>query len=380
MKLVDELPTPCLLIDNARLGKNLARMQQLASGAKLRPHTKTHKMIELARRQIDLGASGLTVAKSSEAEVFVKAGFDDVRVAYTVVNQDALQCMARLSRAARVSFCVDTIEGARQASAVLSAIGVTLDVLIEIDIGYGRCGVRWDDPNLAIFARQIDELPGLRLTGILTHEGHAYTPEPDGFRRVMAEARDRMLDVAVHLSVADLAAPDQFEISMGSTPSMSVFENRTHKGFQITEIRPGNYVFNDMTQVALGVAPLSHCALTVLATVVSRHRHASGTERFFVDAGHKILTSDSAPGRTDYGCMLYNPKSRVAHPHARLTGLSEEHGWGEVRGGGTFAVGDRVQIVPNHACVVVNTQDHAYLVERGEVVYTYSVDARGCVT
>ena len=379
MKQVEDLATPCLLVDNARLEDNLVQMQAVADGARLRPHTKTHKMVALARRQRASGASGLTVAKVAEAEVFVRAGFKDVRVAYTVVGESALERLAKLSQMARVSFCVDTVEGAYLASAALSAAGVTLDVLIEIDVGHGRCGIRWDNPSLVALARKVHELPGLRLAGILTHEGHAYAVGQGAFRCAMEDARDRMLQVAARLSEADLAAPGHFEISMGSTPSMSVFENRSYGGFQITEIRPGNYVFNDMTQVALGVAPLSRCALTVLATVVSRHRRASGTEHFFVDAGRKVLTSDLAPGRSDYGCILYNPKARVAHPHARLTGLSEEHGWGRVRGGSTFEVGDRVQIVPNHACVVVNTQDHAYLVEQGEVVDTYGVDARGCV-
>ena len=380
MTLVDELPTPCLIIDHLRLEKNLAEMQARASTAQLRPHTKTHKMIALARRQEGLGAKGITVAKVGEAEVFVKAGFKDVRIAYTVVGSQQVDLMARLSRQARISFCVDTLDGARAAGGRLASQGTQLDVLLEIDAGYGRCGIRWDSPELMEFARQMADLPGLYLCGILTHEGNAYTRGEAAVRQVMETTRDRMLQVAGRLHEAGLAQPGQFEVSIGSTPSMRLFDNRTIDGFSITEIRPGNYVFNDMMQVTLGICRLQKCALTVLSTVVSKRRSSAGTEKFFLDAGRKILTSDTAPGRQDYGCLLYNARARVGHPHARLTGLSEEHGWGQVRGGTTFTVGDRVEIVPNHACTAVNTQDKAYVVQNGQVVDTWMVDARGCVT
>ena len=378
MILVDELPTPCLIIDQGRLEKNLAHMQAKAASATLRPHTKTHKMIALAQRQVALGAKGLTVAKVGEAKVFVDAGFDDIRVAYTVVGRDKLDQLVRLSKRARVSFCVDSLEGARAASEHLA--GTDMDVFLEIDAGYGRCGVQWDSPDLVDFARAVSEMSGLNLCGILTHEGNAYTKGQDAIRRVMAETRNRMLNVAGRLRSAQLAVPGTFEVSIGSTPSMSVFQNYTADGFTITEIRPGNYVFNDMTQVVLGVCSLQQCALTVLTTVISHRRTVAGTERFFLDAGRKVFTSDLAPGSQDYGCLLYNSRARVRHPHARVTGLSEEHGWGEVRGGTTFTVGDRVQVIPNHACVAVNTQDQVYVVAGDEVVDTWAVDARGCVT
>ena len=170
-----------------------------------------------------------------------------------------------------------------------------------------------------------------------------------------------------------------FAISMGSTPSAHCFENETADEEHITEIRPGNYVFHDMTQVNLGVCNLHACALTVLTTVIAHHRDQGGTERFFLDAGRKVFTSDRAPLWDDYGRLLYHARNMVPHPHARLVGLSEEHGWGAVAGGSTFAVGDRVRVVPNHACVVVNTQDEAHLVRGDEVVDTWTVNARGRV-
>ena len=380
MTPIERLPTPSLLIDQARLDANLADMKARVSGVRLRPHVKTHKMIAVAKRQGEAGAEGLTVAKVSEAAVFVAAGFRDVRIAYTVVGRQKLDQLIHLSKQARVSFCVDTIEGAKAASERLDASETNLDVLLEIDAGYGRCGIGWDHPGLVDLAKAIHGMPGLNLCGILTHEGNAYIEGLNAIRSVMEETRHRMLDVACTLHEAGLCRSGEFEISIGSTPSMRVFENHTTNGFSITEVRPGNYVFNDMTQVALGVCDLQQCALTVLTTVTSQHRSRAGTVKFFVDAGRKVLTSDVAPGRQGFGCVLYNAKARVGHPHARLLNLSEEHGWGTVHGGATFEVGDRVQVVPNHACVVVNTQTVAHVIDGGQVVDSWPVDARGCVT
>ena len=389
MPTLDAVPTPCLVIEQRRLTANLERMQARAAGegAQLRPHTKTHKMVALARRQLALGARGVTVAKVDEAEVFVQAGVEDVRVAYTVVGRDKFEKMASLSARARLSYCVDSMEAARQASACFAARGVSLDVLLEIDAGFHRCGIAWDSRHLVTFARAVAALSGLRLAGVLTHEGHAYGPPKAGeeqqqaLRRVMAETAERMLRVAARLGEAGVsgATSGRFEISIGSTPSMSVFENRERQGWRITEVRPGNYVFHDMTQVDLGVCSLQACALSVLTTVVSKHRSAMGTERFFLDAGRKVFTSDTAPSSPGYGRILYNPAVMVPHPHARLVALSEEHGWAQVPGGATFEVGDRVRVVPNHACVAVNTQDEAFLVDGDEVVDTWRVDARGRV-
>jgi D-serine deaminase-like pyridoxal phosphate-dependent protein len=157
------------------------------------------------------------------------------------------------------------------------------------------------------------------------------------------------------------------------------FENAERSEFRVTEIRPGNYVYHDATQVAIGSATWDECALTALATVVSRHRNADGSERVFLDAGKKVFTSDRTPGSGTFGTLLWNPRVMEPLPHARLVGLSEEHGWVSVPGGSTLAVGDRVRIVPAHACVAVNTQDQVFVVEGERVVEAWGVDARGRV-
>lgn len=410
--LVSSLPSPVVLIEESRLLRNLDDMAERAGteGVALRPHTKTHKSVDLARMQLDRGASGITVAKVGEAEVFAAAGFDDIRLAYVTLGADKWNRLMKLEDdGVRISFCVDTPEGARAVAAHYSKKGRSARVLLEIDAGYHRCGMRWDAPGLAAFARELEETDGLELVGILTHAGNAYYgPQQEGesradaLRRAAVAERDRMLDVAVRLAEvgvipaprapagADTSATAEdasgnaeagsgFEISIGSTPSLRYFENATRGGFRITEIRPGNYVFHDATQVGLGVAPYTNCALTVRATVISKHRNPDGGERLFLDAGKKVLTSDGAFGHEGYGVLLYNERDMSPLPHHVITALSEEHGWLSVHGGSTLSVGDTVRIVPNHACVVVNTQRYLYLVDGEDVLDTWAVSAQGRV-
>ena len=144
----------------------------------------------------------------------------------------------------------------------------------------------------------------------------------------------------------------------------------------ITEIRPGTYVFYDMGQVALGSARLQDCALLCVATVLSQTRFDDGTERTITDAGKKVLTSDRRAGATTYGEVLYSPRTMIAHPHARVVALSEEHGWVDTPGGSIWAVGDSVFVVPNHACVAVATRRQLYVTDGDEVVDTWDVLAR----
>lgn len=391
--ILADLDTPCLLVEQRRLSANLRRMQARAEaqGVALRPHLKTHKSVALARRQVEGGARGVTVAKPGEAEVFAEAGFDDIRLAYCVFGTAKWARLHRLmARGVRVSFCLDTVEGARAASAFFAERGAEAEVLTEVDTGHGRCGVAWDNPDAPDLARAVRDLPGLRLAGLLTHGGQGYVGPAEGetkhaaLVRTMTEERDRLLALAVRLHEAGLLDPDA-ELSVGSTPTMSVFENAeaTSAGgvpFRITEIRPGNYAFHDQEQVALGAAKLGDCALTVYATVVSKQPDERGGSHLFLDAGKKVLTSDTGYGTEGYGVLLYDPDRMRPLPHADLFALSEEHGWVRVPGAATLDVGDRVRVVPNHACVVVNTQDELVVVDGEQVVARWAVDARGAVT
>jgi len=389
MTTFHDLSTPCLLIDDRRLHRNIVNMQEKATGndVRLRPHTKTHKSIAIARQQARQGAEGITVAKVGEAETFVEAGFDDVRIAYPVVGADKHERLLALMDRAHISFCVDTRAGAEGASAIYDAHDQTAEVLMEIDVGHGRCGVPWDDEAAAVhLAQHVAALPGLRLAGILTHAGQAYHGPRDGespeeaLQRAATHERDRMLHIAAALHDAAVpgATPDDLTISVGSTPSMCAFQNVTQGGFRITEIRPGNYVFFDATQVGLSAATLDDCALTVLTTVVSKRDDEDGT-RLYLDAGKKVTTTDTGACTTGYGILLRDASARTPLADATITGMSEEHGWVRITGDPSLQVGDRVQFVPNHACVTVNTQDVMYRADPDGVREALPVDARGRV-
>jgi len=288
---INDLSTPALLVHKNRLEANIARMQAKADfeGVALRPHTKTHKSVDLAHLQSQTGAKGLTVAKVGEAEVFAKAGFKDLRLAYPIVGQEKHARILRLLQlGTHVSFCVDTPEGARSASDFYASHQTQVDVLIEVDVNYGRTGIPWNRREALDFVRLVKTLPGLRLRGILCHAGQSYhgpeheaEPLDEALARVAREERGMMLSFAHRMAEAGLATPEDFEISIGSTPSVKHFVQQERSGFRITEIRPGNYVFNDGTQVALGVVPTADCALTVLTTVVSRQRSLRGKDKLF---------------------------------------------------------------------------------------------------
>ncbi|PSQ98281.1 MAG: metal-activated pyridoxal enzyme [Bacteroidetes bacterium QS_9_68_14] len=393
--IVDDLDTPALLVEKERLERNLRRMQERADAgdARLRPHIKTHKSPPIAQWQQQEGGDGIAVATPGEAEAFFEEGFEDIRVAYTVVGDRKHARLARLmNRGAEVSFCADTEAGIAAAAQFYDGKQRPARVLLEIDVGHGRCGVPWQRRDRAeARARQIAEAPALQLAGLLTHAGQGYqgpregeTPD-EALRRVAREERERILGVAAHLGDAGLADPsgedDPFEISIGSTPSMTHFpvedEKAAHEDFSVTEVRPGNYVFYDAMQVALGSAALEDCALTALATVTSKRRSGEGTERLYLDAGKKVLTTDRGAAGPGYGTLLYNAAAMRPWPHAQVHRLSEEHAWLEVPGGAPFTTGDRVRVVPNHACVTVATQDVLHLVDGEDVIQTLPVVARG---
>jgi len=360
--ILDSIETPAVLVDLDVVERNVAAMAERArrAGVRLRPHAKTHKTVEIGRLQLAAGAGGLSVAKVGEAEVFAAAGFQDLFVAYPVVGEDKGRRLLALSDRARLAVGVDSSDGARTLHAVFGASGRRLDVLLKVDVGFHRVGV---PPDQAVQAAQsISTLCGLRLRGVFTHAGHAYLAEsPDGVGRIGQSEGSILVETAQRIRDAGIEIE---EVSVGSTPTarhaMSV------PG--VTECRPGNYVFHDASQVSLGVCAPEDCALTVLATVVS----VPAADRAVVDAGSKTLSSDPLrPSGPGHGFVL-GRRSRIAR-------LSEEHGVIEVLPGEGFRVGERVRILPNHACVVSNLHDRLLGVRGDRVEGELAVAARGRV-
>ena len=370
--LLADLPTPQVLIDLARAQRNIARVQALAdsAAAKLRPHAKTHKSPAVARWQIDSGAVGICCAKIGEADVFAGAGITDIRLPYPVHPSNASRLLAVMDRA-DVSIIVDHLDVARGWSEAMRRAGRSLDVLVKVDVGFHRCGI--DPAGTPIeFLQAVGALPGLRLRGLLSHAGHGYHAASEADLAAIAQQ-----EAATLTSIRDRAAASGIaldEISVGATPTLRFSAGQPG----ITELRPGNYVYFDRTQVALGAATLDDCALTVLATVVS----APASDRIILDCGSKTLTNDQARGiakAPGFGAVLAGDGEAPRSVDGSLTieRLSEEHATVRVSGTTRLRPGDRVRVVPNHSCVVSNLVDVVRLVEGDRVIESIPVAARG---
>ena len=372
--LLSDLPTPQVLIDHTRAMNNIARVQALASeaGARLRPHAKTHKSPVVARWQLDAGAVGICCAKVGEAEVFVNAGVKDIRLPYPVNPSNAARLIPLMDRAT-LSIIVDHMAVARGWSDAMQKAGRTLDVLIKVDVGFHRCGI---DPlaDPLGFIQTVSSLPGLKLRGLLSHAGHAYHAESEAQLKTMARDEAELLESLRSRAASSGIAID--EISVGATPTLRFSAGQPG----ITELRPGNYVYFDRTQVALGAATLDDCALTVLATVVSKHEG-----RIILDCGSKTLTNDLARGitkATGYGAVLAGDEDHLDYTREidetlTIERLSEEHATVRVTGETRLEPGDRVRVVPNHSCTVSNLVDVVRLVDGDQVIDTLPVAARG---
>ncbi|HWZ86102.1 MAG TPA: alanine racemase [Thermoanaerobaculia bacterium] len=362
MTELEDLATPVVLVDLDVVERNVVRMQDRArrAGVALRPHAKTHKSPEIARLQLAAGASGLTLAKTSEAEVFAELGFGDIFLAYPIVGADKARRLLVLADRIHLSVGVDSVEGARSLGAVFHAAGRRLSVLLKVDCGFHRVGVA---PEAAVaLALRIAEEPGLVLSGVFTHGGQGYGGRtPDEVIRIGHEESRIVAETAQALRAAGLAVG---EVSLGSTPTAAA----AMTGRGVTECRPGTYVYNDRSQVALGSCGLEDCAMTVLATVVS----VPAADRAVVDAGSKTLSSDPMRPSPDGHGLVVGRQTRVQR-------VSEEHGVLAVAPGESFRVGERVRILPNHACAVSNLHAALAAVRGGRVEGRIAVAARGCV-
>jgi len=359
-----ELSTPMLTVDLDALERNLGRVADLCrrQGVGLRPHTKTHKSVEVSRLQLAQGAVGLTVAKVGEAEVMADAGFDDILVAFPIMGAEKLRRLATIARARRLLVSLDSESAAQELSRAAAAQNVTIGVLVEFDAGGRRCGLD-PGPDLVVLAKAIEKLPGLKFRGLMSYFGNVWgTPEQ---RRAEAE---HVAELVTRALAAFRAEQMPVEIvSGGSTPSAEF----AHLIPGLTEIRPGTYAYNDLNTYYQGACSLEDCAVRVVATVVS----TAVPGRAIIDAGSKTLTSDvlgSGP-KSGYGYI-------VEAPDVPIIKLNEEHGYLDLtQTKHAFQVGDVVTVIPNHVCVTVNMHDEIVTLRQGEAVGCWKVAARGKV-
>jgi D-serine deaminase-like pyridoxal phosphate-dependent protein len=366
IKNIHQIPTPALIIEKNILERNLDNMQGIANsnGISLRPHIKTHKNIEIARMQIERGAKGIACAKVSEAEVMAAVGFDDIHIPNIIIGENQLERLYRLlKKIKRLTCCVDSRESALLLNDKFCKTGSVIEVFIKIDTGLGRIGLSKYKDILEL-AKLIHSLKGVRLAGLLTHGGNAY------FAKSQSEIESIGTNEGAFLcNIADKLRYDKIEVrelSGGSNPTARYFSKV--KG--ITELRTGNYVFNDMTQVNLGTVNIEQCSLSVLTTVISSAKEAYAV----IDAGSKALSLEK---------LSYNHFDRQSHGYiinknAVIERVWEEHGLINYEDE-HFEIGESIRIIPNHACTVVNLYDFAWLVDGEEVIGKIKIDARGKV-
>lgn len=355
----DRIETPALLVDAERLEANVARMAELAArhGVRLLPHAKSHKCPEIGRLQLAAGAAGLTCQTLGEAEAMAAVEPPELLIPFELVGPAKLRRAVRLARWTQLATVVDSPAGAAALDAAAAEAGVTLDVLIEVDCGYRRCGLAPQDaPALARFLAA--HCPALRLDGILTYEGHVYELlDPDAVRAAAAAAYDTMGALAARLRADGHAVP---RVSVGASAAAELAA--AHPA--ITELRCGSYAFQDRTQVAMGADP-ARCALHVLATVVS----VPAPDRIVLDAGAKALSFVELPAARGYAGV-------AGHPDAVVARLSDEHAMVDVPDASAFAVGDTLRLLPNQHALCVAQFDELIALRGGEPVAVWPIAGR----
>jgi D-serine deaminase-like pyridoxal phosphate-dependent protein len=352
----EEHITPVAVVDEAVRERNLVRMQQSANehGLRLRPHAKTHKSGFVATRQIEHGATGVTCATMQEADVFTAAGVRDILIAHPPVGEPKLRRLREVAaKVERLAVAVDMVE-------VAQTVPAPIEILWEVDTGLHRLGTPPGAPTVDAVKRLIDAIGSERFRGLMTHAGHAYrSTDPSGVKAVAVDESRGLVETAALLREKGIEVR---ELSIGSTPTAHYVD--VAKG--ITEMRPGTYVYGDANMVQLGTQSLDECALIVVATVVSRPERT----RAVIDAGSKALPADlRVPGLNGFGIV-------AGHPELTLERLSEEHGVLVSNAPFDLQLGDRVAIIPAHACTTVNLHP-ALLVVQDRDTRWEPVDARG---
>lgn len=347
---LDTLETPAVLIDAEIADSNLVRWQERCDRAGLanRPHIKTHRSVAWALRQLELGASGITVQTVGEAEVMVGAGISDIFLTTNVLGASKLARLGALARRCTLAVVADSAEVVEAIAATGREAGAEITVLVECDTGGARCGLA-DPVEISRLAQRIIDVTGLRFGGLMTYPAAGKRTNSAG---VLVAA----------IAACRAAGADVPVVSSGGSPDMW-----SEEGLEpVTEYRAGTYVYNDRALVNYGAATLDQCAMTVLATVVSRPT----ADRAIIDAGSKALTSDLI-GLEGYGMV-------IEHPEAKIYLLNEEHGLLDVsRCAAPPAIGDRIHVLPNHTCVVTNLFDRLFVVAGNRLLGALPVDARG---
>ena len=367
---LESLPTPALLLDVERMQQNAQRMSRRIAdfGASLRPHVKTHKSVEIARIQTRGHSGAITVSTLAEAQAFAANGFNDITYAVPIEPGKFSRAFEIARMCGRLSLLTDDHEIPSLLNNEARRAGVSLDLFLKVDCGYHRCGVEPHSKAAIEIPRLICNLSNLRFAGILTHAGHSYACRTGKDRLAVAkQERDSMVELAMRLRDSDVEVP---VVSVGSTPTITLVDHL--RG--VDEARPGNYIFFDAFQAAIGSCELENCALTVLATVVHRNLTRG---RLVVDAGAIALSKDRGPVEFNPACGY----GQVLDLEGRNLGLrveilSQEHGEIVAHDGNSIdhlKVGTRVRILPNHSCLTAGQHSHYNVLEADKIVDRWQI-------
>jgi D-serine deaminase-like pyridoxal phosphate-dependent protein len=363
-----DLDTPVTLIDLDRLERNIREWQTHAknSGVQFRSHIKTHKIPEIARMQVNAGARGIVSAKVSEGEPFAAAGIEDICIAYPVFGEVKWQRLAALAARLRsLTVNCDSELAARGLSKAATTAGVTIHIQIDIDSGLHRGGIPWEDvAAVESLARVIASLPGLQLSGITTYRSSGFPGAPSPKDAGHAEGQ-LLVNVANALRDKGLEVR---EVSAGSTPTGKWVAET--KG--VTEVRAGNYVFNDLMQLDHGIATEDQLALSVLCTVTS----TSGKDRLTIDGGTKTFSGDA--GGVGTGRAAPPSIARAVDRRIFVDRLNEEHGMARTQD--DVKLGEKIRFFPYHACTCANLNDEIIGFRGERVEEVWRVQARGLRT
>ena len=361
---LDDLPTPSALVDLDRLEANAKHTAEkaLRLGVRLRPHVKTHKCIEAARIQTDLHFGGVTVSTLAEAQAFAAGGFNDITYAVPIAPQKIADAADLHGEIGNLNLLVDHPDTVRALEEVAQSRNTTLPVLLEIDCGGGRTGVDPASDVAQLLVRRLADSGSVDFRGLLTHAGQAYRARSrsEAFE-IACEERNLMTAFAAEIRDLGIELP---EVSVGSTPTLRAIDDLTG----VTEVRPGNYLFCDFFQRAIGTCDLDDIAFSVLATVISvdlEHLRA------VVDAGALALSKDPGPTHVDPECGFGLPvtiEDQHPLPGLRIAGLTQEHGMLVGPGVEALHPGTRIRIFPNHSCLSAACFDRYHVLRGTEVI------------
>jgi D-serine deaminase-like pyridoxal phosphate-dependent protein len=365
--LSHDLTTPAFLVDATIVERNCARMREKArrSGVAFRPHVKTHKTVEVARLQHGGGWGAITVSTLAEAELFARHGFRDITYAVPIAPEKLARAAALAQRVERLNILIDSEAALRALDDFHHAHGTIFDVFLKVDCGYHRAGVDPADPDSARLALAIAHSSAVHFQGLLTHAGHSYhARDAEEIRRIAAEEAGCLTRFRALLGEEF----DDVTRSVGSTPTLSIIDDFSGAD----EVRPGNYVFYDAFQAAIGACTPADVAVSVLTTVIGAYPER---QTVVVDAGALALSKDLGPDHLDphfgYGVVC---DAALRPIPARVVALSQEHGKIETRA--PLPVGTRLRIVPNHSCLTAAMYD-AYHVVDGDAIVEEWRPARG---